>query len=213
MSLPYEDNQKDRVPYEHYLVEFAGIDPVEASERTGIPYDADRQVFALELLNQRYEIHFPDFAVTSLGEAYAPLADSESFGARIFVLRYLIRGHKTMATGRYITYGEMPWGEVYIRQFTGRCITRLAYGFGFKLDKFESACEKLAGEKLTLGDVSYELNIMGNLSIRFILWEGDDEFPPSAQILFSDNFVAACEAEDLCVACDISINAMKALGR
>ena len=23
MSLPYEDNQKDRVPYEHYLKEFA----------------------------------------------------------------------------------------------------------------------------------------------------------------------------------------------
>ena len=213
MSLPYEDNQKDRVPYEHYLAEFAGIDPVEASLRTGIPYDVARQVFTLELLNQRYEIRFPDFAVVSLGEGYAPLADRESFGARIFVLRYLIRGKKTVAGGRYITYGEMPWGEVYIRQFTGRCIMRLAFGFGFKLDKFASACEQLSGERLTLGDVSYELNILGNLSIRFILWEGDDEFPPSAQILFSDNFVGACEAEDLCVACDISINAMKALGK
>ena len=202
-----------RVPYEHYLNEFAGIDPMEVSDRTGIPYDSDRQVFTLELLNRKYEIHFSDFAVTSLEEGYAPLADRESFGARIFVLRYLIRGRRTMSTGKYITYGEMPWGEVYIRQFTGRCITRLAYGFGFKIDKFAKACQLMQGEKLTLGDVSYELSILGNLSVRFILWEGDDEFPPSAQILFSDNFVGACEAEDLCVACDISINAMKALGR
>ena len=108
MSLPYEDNQKDRVPYEHYLNEFAGIDPMEVSDRTGISYDSDRQVFTLELLNRKYEIHFPDFAVTSLEEGYAPLADRESFGARIFVLRYLIRGRRTMSTGKYITYGETP---------------------------------------------------------------------------------------------------------
>ena len=55
MSLPYEDNQKDRVPYEHYLNEFAGIDPMEVSDRTGISYDSDRQVFTLELLNRKYE--------------------------------------------------------------------------------------------------------------------------------------------------------------
>lgn len=213
MSLSYEDNQKDRVPYEHYLEMFAKLDPEEASARTGIPYDPERCVFTLELLHQNYEIHFPDFAVTSLGEGYAPLADRESFGARIFVLRFLVRGQKSIATDRYITYGEMPWGEVYIRQFTGRCVKRLAYGFGSKPEMFGAACEKLGGKKLTLGDISYEIKLIGNLSIRFILWEGDEEFPPSAQILFSDSFMVGCEAEDLCVACDISINAMKALGR
>lgn len=213
MSLAYEDNQKDRVPYEHYLELFAGINPQEASKRTGIPYDSERQMFTVGLLGQWYLIHFPDFQVTSLGEGYAPLADRESFGARIFVLRFLVRGMRGEPTGKYITYGEMPWGEVYLRQFTGRCITRLAYGFGFKPDLFRQACEKLGGLPLELGDVSYELNITGNLSVRFILWEGDEEFPPSAQILFSDNFVCGCEAEDLCVACDIAINALKALSR
>ena len=52
---------------------------------------------------------------------------------------------------------------------------------------------------------------MDNLFVKFILWAGDDEFPPSSQILFSDNFAASFAAEDLAVVGDISINMMKAL--
>lgn len=43
----------------------------------------------------------------------------------------------------------------------------------------------------------------------FILWAGDEEFPPSAQILFSDNFPLSFEAEDLAVVGDISIGTLK----
>ena len=46
-----------------------------------------------------------------------------------------------------------------------------------------------------------------------ILWEGDEEFPPSSQILFSDNFPVAFQAEDMAVVGDISINMLKALAK
>lgn len=45
--------------------------------------------------------------------------------------------------------------------------------------------------------------------IRLSIWEGDNEFPASAQILFSDNFSAAFTAEDIAVAGDITLNALK----
>ncbi|MBR4755026.1 MAG: DUF3786 domain-containing protein, partial [Lachnospiraceae bacterium] len=47
------------------------------------------------------------------------------------------------------------------------------------------------------------------LYLYFILWAADDEFPPSSQILFSDNFEYAFKAEDMAVVGDISIGAMK----
>ena len=53
---------------------------------------------------------------------------------------------------------------------------------------------------------------MPGLSIQFLLWLGDDEFPPNAQILFSDNFRYAFTAEDLANAGDIVLNRMKKLG-
>ena len=36
-----------------------------------------------------------------------------------------------------------------------------------------------------------------------ILWEGDEEFPPSSQILFSDNFPVSFQAEDMAVMGDV----------
>ena len=50
---------------------------------------------------------------------------------------------------------------------------------------------------------------MPGLSIRFAVWNADDEFPPSSQILFSDNFQYAFSAEDLAYAGDIFIMVVK----
>ena len=72
---------------------------------------------------------------------------------------------------------------------------------------FEVMSDTALIEKLRRAE-SYE-----DLFIKFILWEGDDEFPPSSQILFSDNFAVSFAAEDLAVAGDIAINMMKAVER
>ena len=53
---------------------------------------------------------------------------------------------------------------------------------------------------------------MPGLTIRFLLWLGDEEFPPNGQILFSDNFRYAFTAEDLANAGDIVLTRMKKLG-
>ncbi len=71
--------------------------------------------------------------------------------------------------------------------------------------------ERLGATRTSFGDCSYEFEFLNNLYLRFILWEGDDEFPPSAQILFSDNFPVAFHGEDMAVVGDISIGMIKAL--
>ena len=71
----------------------------------------------------------------------------------------------------------------------------------------------MGAKPLEQGDCAFELEFMEVFFIRLILWEGDDEFPPSSQILFSDNFAVTFAAEDLAVAGDICINMMKAVER
>lgn len=78
----------------------------------------------------------------------------------------------------------MPWGEVYFKQFQGRCLMRLAFWFGNKIDKFAKAMEEMNAVKLDKGDASYELEFLDGMKLQFILWEGDDEFPPSSQEYF-----------------------------
>jgi hypothetical protein len=44
-----------------------------------------------------------------------------------------------------------------------------------------------------------------------LLWAGDEEFPPGAQILFDDNFVFAFTAEDLAALGEVALDRLKLL--
>ena len=113
------------------------------------------------------------------------------------------------AKGQLLAYTDMPWGNVYAQQFRGRCILRMAGTYGSNLPGFEAAAASVAGVPAASGDRSFDLPFLPGLTVRLILWEGDEEFPAQAQILFSDNFSSAFSAEDIAVVGDVLLNAMK----
>ncbi|MCD7883561.1 MAG: DUF3786 domain-containing protein [Lachnospiraceae bacterium] len=210
MEITYDKDNKERVPFEHYLADYQKADPHELAMRTGTAYDDEKQSFRLKFIGRWYEVSFPEFSVSpeSETEDYLPLVSMNA--ARILVIRFLLEGCAAGSTGKFLTYREVPWGEVYYRQFSGRCLSRLAFSYGNRLEQFCAALEKMGAKKLSQGDAGYEIEIFTGFWIRFLIWAGDEEFPPSAQILFSDNFAAAFHAEDLVVACDVLIGTMKA---
>lgn len=202
-------NNLEGAPLEHYMEMFTGIDPVEASARCRIPYDAATQEFSVALLGVQYKVHFPDFAVTTDKEGFAPLRDMAY--AKVLVARYLIRGTRVESNGGWVTFREIPGGELYNTPYNGQCIQRLAWSFGTKLSAFCSAMEAIGGEKLPMRnmDAAYKFSFLPGYEMQFMVCEPDDEFPPSAQILYSDNIPLAFEAEDLVKMGAISITTIK----
>ena len=211
--MPDKTNNKEMVPFEHYLDQFKTIDPKEAAVRCGLSFEETEEgkgYFKITLMNQTYQVTFPDFAVRCVADngcSYHSL--EELIPAKILIIRYLTEGKYQKATGELLAYRNIPWGEVYLQQFTGRCLMRLAYSYGSRLDDFSYAMEKMGALPYEKGDRGYCLEFLGGLFVYFILWAGDDEFPPSAQILFSDNFPDAFQAEDLAFVGDLSIGMMK----
>lgn len=74
---------------------------------------------------------------------------------------------------------------------------------------FQGSAVKLGGILIPGGDAAVELELFDNLYIRFLLWEGDEEFPASSQILFSSNFPAAFSVYDLTEIVEIILGVMK----
>lgn len=212
-SIPYEKNQKDRVPFETYKAQFEKKDPELMSEISGVPFDKETGNFELTLMNKKYLVHHPDFTIVCLDEdqGIAPLLTD--FNAKILIVRYLLEAKKATSKGQFYAYADMPWGNHYNAVFQGRCVKRLAFSFGFSLNKFIQVMESLGAEKLSVGDAGYEFKFLDDLKLQFILWEGDEEFPPSAQILFADNFASAFTGEDMAYVGDISIGCIKALSK
>ena len=126
-----------------------------------------------------------------------------------FLLRYLLEAKMVAWQGQWKTFREMPWGELYIKPYTGRVLTRAAFTFGTRVQKFRAACEKMGATPLKHGDAGYLFDLIGGYQMQILVWEGDDEFPPNAQIIYSDNFADGFAAEDRVVAGDILISAIK----
>jgi len=200
------ENNKEMVPFEHYVGLFEKLDPVEAAQRCGVKYDAERGVFTMRLMYVDYEISWPKFAITSEDPNGFAL---KNLPAQMLLIRFLLEGCASVGSGKFLTYREMPWGDVYLKPFTGRCITRAAFTFGTRLQAFQKALDNSQAIRLNNGDASYQLEIMPGYDVQIIVWEGDDEFPPNTQILFSDNFPKAFSAEDRTVVGDLFISDIK----
>jgi hypothetical protein len=255
-------NQKEKVPFSHYLEVYRGLDPYAIGKRCALPFDGN--AFSLTLMGMEYLAPYPAFelrpalqpfrrpraapwppsqgrvavpapddaapqtgvAGTAMaGTAMADTATGSSVSARpadpkqtacdILILRYLCEGRYYRDTGKRLSYNEVPWGPVYYRNFDGRCLKRLAYGFGNDIPRFRRIIESapsLKAEKLPQGDAGYRIEFLSGLFISLILYAADDEFPPSAQILFDDNFVFAFTAEDLAVVGEVVIDRLKRMG-
>ena len=195
------ENHKEEVPFAHYEEKFRTLDPAEAVARLGDIWNGEE--FTLTLLGRAFAISHPDYAIRALdGGALPPLP------TQTFLLRYLLEGQKAAPAGDWKTFREMPWGELYIKPYTGRVLTRAAFTLGTRIDAFRKAAEKMGAKPVKHGDAGFEFDLIGGYQMRILVWAGDDEFPPSAQVLYSDNFTAFA-AEDRVVSGDILITAIK----
>ncbi len=197
------ENHKEEVPFSYYEGLFKELDPADAvARRQGIRWDGE--AFHVTLLGREYAISHPACAIRAIdGGALPPLP------VQTFLLRYLMESKTVAWCGNWKTFREMPWGELYIKPYTGRVLTRAAFTFGTRLNAFRKGTEALGGIPVSHGDAGYEFTLVGDYRMRILVWEGDDEFPPNAQVLYTDNFAEAFAAEDRVVAGDILISHIK----
>lgn len=198
------ENHKEEVPFAHYEVLFRALNPQEVLSR--LPDTQwDGAEFTLRLLGREFAIAHPGYAIRALdGGAVPPLP------TQTFLLRYLLEGKNEKWNGQWKTFREMPWGEMYIQPYTGRVLTRAAFTFGTRVAAFRAACEKMGAVKLPHGDAGYQFELVPGYHMQLLVWEGDEEFPPNAQVLYSDNFETGFAPEDRVVAGDILISTIKA---
>ena len=192
------ENHKEEVPFEHYQELFEKADAAQMAERTGTKWDGEK--FYVNLLGTTYAISHPGYAI----------APACVLPVQTFLLRWLLEGKAVAWQGNWKTFREMPWGELYIKPYTGRVLTRAAFTFGTRVAQFKAACEKMGAVALNHGDAGYQFALLPGFWMQIMVWEGDDEFPPNAQVLYSDNFERGFAPEDRVVAGDILISVIKA---
>ena len=198
------ENHKEEVPFAYYEEKFRGLSPADVTARLAT-VRWDGKAFSVKLLGREFLISHPEYAIAAADGGAVPPRPTQTF-----LLRYLLECKDVAWTGGWKTFREMPWGELYIKPYTGRVLTRAAFTFGTRLDAFRNAAEKMGAVSVPHGDAGYLFELVDGYQIQILAWAGDEEFPPSAQILYSDNFADGFAAEDRVVAGDILISTIKA---
>ena len=197
------ENHKEEVPFAFYEEKFRSLNPEDVTARlSDVRWDGTE--FIIRLLGRNFAIAHPTYGIRSLDGCSIPPLPTQTF-----LLRYLLESKDVRWGGEWKTFREMPWGEMYIKPYTGRVLTRAAFTFGTRVAAFRTAAEKMGGLPLPNGDAGFQFDFVGGFRMRILVWEGDDEFPPNAQVLYSDNFAEGFAAEDRVVAGDILISTIK----
>ena len=198
------ENHKEEVPFAHYEEKFRALEPASVMNRLkAVKWDGKE--FTVTLLGRVFAISHPDYTIRALDDGKLP-----PLPVQTFLLRYLLESKDVSWGGQWKTFREMPWGEMYIKPYTGRVLTRAAFTFGTRVAAFRAAAEKMGAEAVKHGDAGYLFRLISDYQMQILVWQGDDEFPPNAQVLYSDNFADGFAAEDRVVAGDILISSIKA---
>jgi hypothetical protein len=118
---------------------------------------------------------------------------------KILLCHYLLHASGKPPTGELITFRQISDGHFYFEAFQRRARDPFLATFGRQPELFRRCAQSLGGQPAAAGDVAMVFQVLPRISIHLALWEGDDEFPPEASILFDANIQHELAAEDVAV--------------
>jgi hypothetical protein len=171
-------------------------------QRSGARYlerNAQRAI-VLAYLNRPHQVTLPDVDITMVGSQ-----EAVSMREKVLILHYLTLARGTPATGRVITFKELPEGPVYFPTFAKRTVDPLSDHFGKEPYRLLDTARKLGGHRADYGDVAVTINVFPSVAITLVLWRGDAEFAPSASTIFDASITDYLSTEDITVLCETVI--------
>jgi hypothetical protein len=119
--------------------------------------------------------------------------------AKIIILHYLITSSGIPLAGEHTPYEDIPGCRAYAPVFDRRVIRPLVTSFGYNREAFTQAGQGAGGIQEDFGNASFTLSALPKVPITFILWEGDEDFPPSVKVLFDRSINTHLPLEDIVV--------------
>jgi len=177
------------------IEELRNRDPKEIAEWSGAEIQGD--VMSLEYLGERFEIALPGFDVR-----YAEVGGDVPLKTKSIILHYLKDAKGTPLSGKLIDFRGVPSGDFYYPVFQATVERPLLEFFGDDPRRFVDVSSRLGAEKAEFGDFSVKIPVFPKVPMIFIIYAGDDEFPPSSKVLFDSSVQDYLTVELVRIVCE-----------
>jgi hypothetical protein len=185
------------VAYQSLRTRLAGHDLAGVIERSGARRLGPDRI-GLRCLGREYVVTYPDGVVLEADGQPAPETEA------ILLLLYLTESTGRAREGRWVAFEQLSGGAGYAASFRGRVVAPLLRAFGSRPEALVPAAAALDGEPLELGDASVRLPALPCLPLACVVWGGDEEFPPSANVVFDASVEGYLDAEAVTVLAELA---------
>jgi hypothetical protein len=163
----------------------------------GIAFEGrgDALVAEIPWFNERMTFELPGFVFRNSRGANITLV------TKILLLHYINTATGIPLRGGHdrVPYEDIPGCRHYQPVFERRVIKPLQTAFGHDNHAFLEAGVSLGGVEEEYGDASFTLSALPMVPMTYILWVGDEEFPPSVKLLFDPSVPGYLPLEDIVV--------------
>jgi hypothetical protein len=177
------------------------------AQRSGFDIDGTAGL-RVPFLDRFYIVTYPDFEFEDRDnpETQVPLQE------QVLILHYL-QGCRPRREGRWVAYRELPGAGFYFGAFVKRAVEPLKKVFGQNVAALNKAAAGLNAVPIETGTAGFQLDLFPYAPIQMIVWEGDDEFPAEANILFDAAIGDYLSPEDAAWLASLAVYRLLALSR
>jgi len=196
MKLPKQDNYETafKLAKEQLLT----ADLNERCRKSGAVLDESGNI-AITYFGEPVSISMPEVTLTYENHKEV------HFREQILILHYINKSAGTALAGEWISFKDVPSGEFYYGPFKSRSIDRLAKAFGRQPEKLIEAGKLLGGAVAPYGDYAVTLKALPKAPVLLTVWEGDEEFASTANILFDRGVNEYLVTEDITVLSEVAV--------
>lgn len=182
------------------FAELAALSPAEVCRRAACRYDVTQKSYSLSAWSDVYEIT-PDKRRIECLHTEGP-GPHEYFS--VFLIHHLLKVRETGPVHEWISEKDIPGGVTFFRGPHEIPTWMIADRYGNDVAAFSRRCEQLGGLSLPMADAAYSFQITPRTPVAVLYWQGDDDFPPEAKILY-DRSLAGYLAADVIYALAVDI--------
>ncbi|BBB91981.1 MAG TPA: DUF3786 domain-containing protein [Methylomusa anaerophila] len=170
-----------RIAYNKGWRDLKSKTPAEIAASMDVEYVSSKQWFIVPFLNENYIV---DCGSETIGKE--PDGSVPPIGAAILILHYLSYFQsKEEIANKWVSLKEIPNGGIlFYPAFHKEAIGGLIKAFGQQPELLLKCAASLGGKPAAFGDVSATFQVFPKIPLCIVIWEGDEEIPANATILF-----------------------------
>jgi hypothetical protein len=179
-----EKNGKSAETHVFYWDKLSQQHPTDVCNRTEAIYNPSREGFLLSVYHLRYLVLPKEKKILRVEWNDQTVEEELQSFFFLMILVYLTEAKDIQPSHSWVSEKDLKGGSTFFRGPHRLHVDDLEALYGKNPEAFLRAGRRLGGSEIFYGDKGFALEALPKVPLAYILWRGDEEFPPRIGVLF-----------------------------